>query len=420
MNLKFIAWEPVADNVYKVVVERQQGTEVPSREEFQKGVDEILGFGFKVKDNISEVVSANGRVYDRLVLSIEHETLDTDDETMEAFSKISAHVYRNKGDNSIYKVIRAEDGTEKLVREDTIDAEEILNKQEVENYDDDVANLLEPDVYAGDYVSYVNGDGNISEGWVANEDDDSAQYVIDFNGEEEEILSASQYLSVVPSTHPIIAAELGKELNESPADAMAAIKKWYGNVDFMREVKKALGDSKLISEEDAVVNSLVMPKTNASDETTQSDEEAIKAAEAKIQELKAAQTQAAQTCPECGKEECECEDDSEFDRTESGLTASQDIKAYDIDNVGSKSIGFTFSTSFTPDFDTGDSRAALMLDLGTSSVSTRFRKWYDNFEDVKKEEKKVTNAVKKDLYVAFKKIDDEVAKILKKNGFEPK
>lgn len=262
MNLKFIAWEPVAEGVYKVVVERQQGTDVPTVEDFQQGVNEILGFGFKVKDNVSEVVSASGRCYDRLVLEVAHDEISADDDSISAFAKVSAHVYRNKSDDSLYRVVKAEDGSEKLVREDTIDGDAILEKQEVDNYDDKVADLLEPDVYAGDYVSYISNDGDIKEGWVANEEDDSAQYVIDEENDEEEIVNAAQYLSVVPSTHQVIASFNAQDENYTE-DAVAQIKKYYSNVDFMSEVRKALGDSTLVSVDDAALASLVMPKTTA-------------------------------------------------------------------------------------------------------------------------------------------------------------
>ena len=191
-----------------------------------------------------------------------HDEVSADDDSISAFAKVSAHVYRNKSDDSLYRVVKAEDGSEKLVREDTIDGDAILEKQEVDNYDDKVADLLEPDVYAGDYVSYISNDGDIKEGWVANEEDDSAQYVIDEENDEEEIVTAAQYLSVVPSTHQVIASFNAQDENYTE-DAVEQIKKYYGDVDFMSEVRKALGDTTLVSVDDAALASLVMPKTTA-------------------------------------------------------------------------------------------------------------------------------------------------------------
>ena len=83
--------------------------------------------------------------------------------------------------------------------------------------------FISTDVYAGDYVSYISNDGDIKEGWVANEEDDSAQYVIDEENDEEEIVTAAQYLSVVPSTHQVIASFNAQDENYTE-DAVEQIK----------------------------------------------------------------------------------------------------------------------------------------------------------------------------------------------------
>lgn len=257
INIKFICWEVISPKLFKVVVERQQSTDVPTIGDFQEGVEAVLGFGFKVRDNISEITSSSGRCYDRLILELVHEEVEAEDtEAIANFGKISANVYRNKGDDSLWTVTKADDGSERLVRNDTIDGEEVLRSLVLTATTEELDDFIDPEVYAGDYASFVDEEGDVKEGFVANDDEAEEQYVIDENLDEHEITTAAQYLDVVPSN-----SEVFVNANFDESDAMEQIKKFYGDADLMTNVKKYINKNVLTDKEAAAAAALTKVAT---------------------------------------------------------------------------------------------------------------------------------------------------------------
>lgn len=252
MQIKIISWEKIADNMFKVVADCTACNEETDLKAYQDAVDTELGFGWKVKENIAKRTGPNGRCYVRLLLEVvPDEVSATEDEELKRFDNITASLYRDKGDNSLWKVEKASDGSEKLVREDILDGEQVLRDKVNFECNNTTNELLNPEAYEGDYVSYISEDGDVKEGFVENEDDHSAQYVVDLNGNKEEIISASQYLSVVASTDKVFASF---QIPTGTADeAMSEIEKYYSDKDFMKKVKEVLGDEKLVPEDDAVL-----------------------------------------------------------------------------------------------------------------------------------------------------------------------
>lgn len=252
MQIKIISWEKIADNMFKVVADCTACNEEIDLKSYQDAVDTELGFGWKVKDNIAKRVGPNGRCYVRLLLEVTPDEVSaSDDKELERFEGITASLYRDKGDDSLWKVEKASGGSEKLVREELPDGEEILKDKVDFQCNSTTDYLLNPEAYEGDYVSYVSDDGEVKEGFVENEDDNSAQYVVDMNGDKEEIVSASQYLSVVPSTSKVIASFQIPTGTEN--EAMSEIEKYYADKDFMKKVKDVLGDQKLVDLNDAIL-----------------------------------------------------------------------------------------------------------------------------------------------------------------------
>lgn len=252
MNLRIISWEKVSDDIFKVVAVTSNMSGEKDQDSFQQAIDEALGYGWKVLDNYNKKIVKDGNTYIRLVLKVlplEVEAKDT--EAMVNFEPITAKLYRNSTDDSLWTVAKTENG-EKLVRNDLPDGEEILQENCTPEMNADVEDLINPDVYAGDYVSYVNPEGEIKEGFVDNSEDNSSQFVVDLSGEEEEITASAQYLSVVPSTTKIVASYQLDGMDPS-VTSRELINHYYNDPDLMEEIHTLLGDQNFINPDEAAL-----------------------------------------------------------------------------------------------------------------------------------------------------------------------